>query len=136
MTPTATPALCDTVLTAAAAVAATRLEVASTTGCNVGDKIRINPGGSNQEDKQISGIGIGSIVLQTQLAKAHAVGERVVEITATPSPTVSSGAFPQTGGSDGSSGMSWSLLAALLAAAVAFVAGGGFLTLRYVRDPR
>ena len=69
----------STTLTGGAAAGDTELFVASTAGFGIGDSIRINPGGSNQEDNTIAGF--ASIILQTPLQNDHSAGETVVRLS-------------------------------------------------------
>ncbi len=88
--PLSTPPSCPpigsfvTSLAAAASAGNAELAVASTTGFNVGDRIRINPGGANEEDNEIAGF--GSVLLSSPLEFDHAAGELVIEISGSPSP--------------------------------------------------
>ncbi|MEN9225693.1 MAG: hypothetical protein Q6M54_09495, partial [Thermostichus sp. DRC_bins_24] len=62
----------------------TRLPTSSIVGFQIGDRIRIDPGGTRQEDNQISGFGSLLLVSPTQFP--HSAGERVIRIVATPTP--------------------------------------------------
>jgi len=63
-------------LTIDAGSSSTELTVSDTRGFLVGDLIRINPGGANQEDNRI--VGFGSILLATPLQFDHMTGEPVI----------------------------------------------------------
>lgn len=71
--------LSGTILNADTAKGAATLETASTQGFAAGDFIRVNPGGENEEDNRI--MGLGSIHLTTPLQFDHLTGEWVVNIT-------------------------------------------------------
>ncbi len=73
------PRVAQTLITAVAAAGATFLEVADQVGFAVGDTIRINPGGPNEEDKTVTAV--GSLVLESPLQFDHDIGEPVVNIT-------------------------------------------------------
>lgn len=133
-TPTKAPTTCNTTLTAAAAVGAKTITVASASGCAAGDTIRIGTG-SAQEDAKIASVSGTTITLVAGLTKAHASGETVVEVTATSGGGSTPGAQPATGaGSSG--GTSSVLLIALAAAGVALlaVAGGSLALARSRRE--
>ena len=57
------------------------IEVSSTTGFHVGDNIKINPGGVNEEDNVITGF--GSMLLQNPLQFDHFIGEVVLNLNPT-----------------------------------------------------
>ena len=57
------------------------LEVSSTNGFYIGDNIRINPGGVNEEDNIITGF--GSLLLQNPLQFDHSIGEVVLNLNPT-----------------------------------------------------
>ncbi|MCF2971975.1 hypothetical protein L1047_12295 [Synechococcus sp. Nb3U1] len=69
-----------------------RLPTSSIVGFQIGDRIRIDPGGTRQEDNQISGFGSLLLVNPTQFP--HSAGERVIRIVATPLPTPSPSPSP------------------------------------------
>ena len=71
---------------------ATRLPTSSVVGFQVGDRIRIDPGGTRQEDNQISGFGSMLLVAPTRFP--HSAGERVIRIVATPTPQPSPSPTP------------------------------------------
>lgn len=76
-------------LTEPAGAGATRLEVASNDGFEVGDTVTVNPGGENEETATVTGF--GSLILAAPLAKSHEVGELVVgpqSLEATPVPQI------------------------------------------------
>ena len=73
--------LVTTTLTANALAGSQTLEVASTNGFNIGDNIKINPGGPNEETNTI--IGFGSMLIQTPLQFDHSAGEIVLNLTPT-----------------------------------------------------
>lgn len=78
----------STVLTQSTGLGEEKIEVASMDGFNVGDLITINPGGSNEETKQITAF--GSFILDSPLQFGHEAGEPVwlgSSDTPTPSPT-------------------------------------------------
>jgi hypothetical protein len=70
-----------TTLTAQALAGSQALEVESINGFNIGDDIKINPGGPNEETNTITGF--GSLLLQTPLQFDHSVGEIVLNLTPT-----------------------------------------------------
>ena len=70
-----------TTLTAQALAGSQALEVESINGFNIGDNIKINPGGPNEETNTITGF--GSLLLQTPLQFDHSVGEIVLNLTPT-----------------------------------------------------
>jgi photosystem II stability/assembly factor-like uncharacterized protein len=73
--------LVTTTLTADALAGSQTLEVASINGFNIGDNIKINPGGLNEENNTI--IGFGSMLIQTSLQFDHSAGEIVLNLTPT-----------------------------------------------------
>lgn len=73
--------LVTTTLTAQALAGSQTLEVESINGFNIGDNIKINPGGPNEETNTITGF--GSLLLQTPLQFDHSVGEIVLNLTPT-----------------------------------------------------
>jgi len=84
----------STMLEVAAAAGAPLIQPLSQQGFHIGDTIRLNPGGPNEEDNVITGI--GSFVLQTELLHSHDAGEAIAKVlevpdyvpqTPTPSPT-------------------------------------------------
>jgi len=70
-----------TTLTADALTGSQTLEVASISGFNIGDNIKINPGGLNEETNTITGF--GSILIQNPLQFDHSVGEIVLNLNPT-----------------------------------------------------
>ena len=92
----------QTVLIAPAARGSNVLQVGGNDGFAPGDLVRVNPGGPNQEDRRLAGL--GSLILCDGLAAEHQAGEAVVKLdvggktpcspTATPTDTSSS---PPTG---------------------------------------
>lgn len=68
-----------TSMTANASPGATEIQVGSTGGFEVGGYIRINPGGENQEDNQVTGF--GSLLLAAPLKYEHSSGEKVVVLS-------------------------------------------------------
>ena len=70
-----------TTLTAQALAGSQALEVASINGFNIGDNIKINPGGPNEETNSITGF--GSLLLQNPLQFDHSIGEIVLNLTPT-----------------------------------------------------
>jgi len=78
----------QTILTSPALAGETEIQVASTSGFQVGDTIRINPGGANEESAEVSGF--ASILLSAPLQFTHSIDEPVVLVappTATATPT-------------------------------------------------
>ncbi|MCJ2544168.1 hypothetical protein [Thermostichus vulcanus] len=75
----------------------TRLPTSSIVGFQIGDRIRIDPGGTRQEDNQISGFGSLLLVSPTQFP--HSAGERVIRIVATPTPLPTPSPTPSPTGS-------------------------------------
>ncbi|MBE0572745.1 MAG: T9SS type A sorting domain-containing protein [Ignavibacteriaceae bacterium] len=73
--------LVTTTLTAQALAGSQALEVESINGFNIGDDIKINPGGPNEETNTITGF--GSLLLQTPLQFDHSIGEIVLNLTPT-----------------------------------------------------
>ena len=73
----------QTTLTGGVSSGQTTIQVAGVSGFSVGDGIRFNPGGANQEDNQITGF--GSIHLASPLQFHHDAGEPVGQILAPPS---------------------------------------------------
>jgi photosystem II stability/assembly factor-like uncharacterized protein len=73
--------LVTTTLTAQALAGSQALEVASINGFNIGDNIKINPGGPNEETNTITGF--GSMLLQNPLQFDHSIGEIVLNLTPT-----------------------------------------------------
>jgi len=69
------------VLTADVVAGSQTLEVSSSTGFNIGDNIKINPGGVNEEDNVITGF--GSMLLQSPLQYDHFIGEIVLNLNPT-----------------------------------------------------
>lgn len=67
--------------TADAVAGSQTLEVSSTTGFYIGDNIKINPGGVNEEDNVITGF--GSMLLQNPLQYDHSIGENVLNLNPT-----------------------------------------------------
>lgn len=61
----------------------TEIPVKSTEGFQVGNYIRINPGGMNEEDNKIKDF--ASIILNSPLQFTHGVGEKIVSIQASES---------------------------------------------------
>jgi subtilisin family serine protease len=74
-------AQCRTTLSADLPAGATVLPVASQQGCQIGDHIAINPGGSTEERSVISGF--GSIIIDQPTKNLHRAGEAVVRIAVT-----------------------------------------------------
>ena len=70
-----------TTLTAEAVTGSQSLEVSSTTGFYIGDNIKINPGGANEEENVITGF--GSFLLQNPLQYDHFIGEVVLNLNPT-----------------------------------------------------
>jgi probable HAF family extracellular repeat protein len=70
-----------TTLSADVAAGSQAIEVSSTTGFNIGDNIKINPGGVNEEDNVITGF--GSLLLQNPLQFDHFIGEVVLNLNPT-----------------------------------------------------
>jgi probable HAF family extracellular repeat protein len=70
-----------TTLTADVVAGSQSIEVSSTTGFNIGDNIKINPGGVNEEDNVITGF--GSFLLQNSLQYDHFIGEVVLNLNPT-----------------------------------------------------
>ena len=70
-----------TTLTAQALAGSQALEVESINGFNIGDNIKINPGGPNEETNSITGF--GSLLLQTPLQFDHSIGEIVLNLSPT-----------------------------------------------------
>jgi hypothetical protein len=66
-------------LIAPAAAGTSILDVGDVSIYSLANKVRINPGGSNEEDRTITGF--GSLVLDSPLAFGHAAGEPVVIIS-------------------------------------------------------
>lgn len=73
--------LTTTTLTADATAGSQTLEVSSTNGFYVGNNIKINPGGINEEDNTI--MGFGSFLLQNPLQFDHLIGEIVLNLNPT-----------------------------------------------------
>ena len=73
--------LTTTTLTADAVAGSQTIEVSSTNGFYVGNNIKINPGGVNEEDNVITGF--GSMLLQNPLQFDHSVGEIVLNLNPT-----------------------------------------------------
>ena len=73
--------LVSTTLIAEAVSGSQALEVSSTNGFYVGDNIKINPGGENEEDNVITGF--GSFLLQNPLQYDHSTGETVINLNPT-----------------------------------------------------
>jgi photosystem II stability/assembly factor-like uncharacterized protein len=73
--------LVSTTLTAQALAGSQALEVESINGFNIGDNIKINPGGPNEETNTITGF--GSMLLQNPLQFDHSIGEIVLNLTPT-----------------------------------------------------
>jgi probable HAF family extracellular repeat protein len=73
--------LITTTLTADVVAGSQAIEVSSTTGFNIGDNIKINPGGVNEEDNVITGF--GSFLLQNPLQFDHSIGEIVLNLNPT-----------------------------------------------------
>lgn len=70
-----------TTLTTDVTAGSQTLEVSSLTGFNIGDNIKINPGGVNEEDNVITGF--GSMLLQNPLQFDHSIGEVVLNLNPT-----------------------------------------------------
>ena len=70
-----------TTLTAEAVTGSQSLEVSGTAGFYIGDNIKINPGGVNEEDNVITGF--GSMLLQNPLQYDHSLGEVVLNLKPT-----------------------------------------------------
>jgi probable HAF family extracellular repeat protein len=70
-----------TTLTADAVAGSQSIEVSSTNGFYVGNNIKINPGGTNEEDNTITGF--GSLLLQNPLQFDHSIGETVLNLNPT-----------------------------------------------------
>ena len=66
-------------LSADAGAGSAAIQVSSIQGILVGDLIRINPGGENQEDNLVEGF--GSLLLATPLQFDHVIGEPVIVIS-------------------------------------------------------
>lgn len=73
--------LTTTTLTADAVAGSQAIEVSSTNGFYVGNNIKINPGGVNEEDNVITGF--GSMLLQNPLQSDHSTGEIVINLNPT-----------------------------------------------------
>jgi hypothetical protein len=73
--------IATTTLSADVAAGGQAIEVSSTTGFNIGDNIKINPGGVNEEDNVITGF--GSFLLQNSLQYDHFIGEVVLNLNPT-----------------------------------------------------
>jgi probable HAF family extracellular repeat protein len=69
------------ILTADATTGTQVIEVSTTTGFSIGDNIKINPGGENEEDNIITGF--GSMLLQNPLQYDHFIGEVVLNLNPT-----------------------------------------------------
>ena len=72
-----------TALAAPAEAGQTAIDPASTIGFAVGDFIRLNPGGENEEENEV--VGFASILLASPLQFDHQAGEPVVKLSAPPS---------------------------------------------------
>jgi len=70
-----------TILSADVVAGSMAIEVSNTTGFNIGDNIKINPGGVNEEDNVITGF--GSLLLQNPLQFDHFIGEVVLNLNPT-----------------------------------------------------
>ncbi len=88
--PTTMPSETETI--AGAAAGDSEIDVASAAGFNVGDFISINPGGTNEEIKGITGF--GSFLLDSPLDFDHDVGEPII-LTTEPTPTATATPFAQ-----------------------------------------
>jgi len=88
-------ATCNTTLGQAASAGADSIMVATTTGCDIGDKIVLNQGENNGECQEIKSVAAvaPALYLVGMLAYDHSIRETVVEVTvcptatATPTPT-------------------------------------------------
>jgi len=107
---------------------ATVLEVASTAGFAAGDVIRMNPGGSNQEDNEIASL--GSIVLSSPLQYPHEAGEPVVRTSVGAGPVGGVAELPDVAGYSAPNHIPLAALAA--AALVAITAGTWYARRRWL----
>lgn len=64
------------IVSASASPGATVLQIADTRGFVAGSRIQINPGGANQENNRV--VGLGSLLLAAPLQYSHQAGEPVV----------------------------------------------------------
>jgi hypothetical protein len=82
-------AACNTTLLQAASAGADNIMVSDATGCDIGDKIVLNQGESNEECQEIERVPVGAnaLYLVGTLAYDHSQGETVVEVTVCPTPT-------------------------------------------------
>jgi hypothetical protein len=70
--------------------------VSDATGCDIGDKIVLNQGGSNEECQEIERVAAGANALYVvgTLAYGHSQGETVVEVPVCPTPTATATPTP------------------------------------------
>ncbi len=80
---------CNTTLAQAASAGADSIMVSDATGCDIGDKIVINQGESNEECQQIESLVAGTpmLYLYGTLHNAHGAREDVIEVGECPTPT-------------------------------------------------
>jgi hypothetical protein len=80
---------CNTTLLQAASAGADSIMVSEATGCDIGDKIVLNQGESNEECQEIERVpaGANALYLVGTLAYGHSQGETVVEVPVCPTPT-------------------------------------------------
>lgn len=81
-------ATCNTTLAQAASAGADVVTVGNATGCDIGDEIVLNQGGSTEECQEIESVGpfAPTLYLVGTLAHDHSRGESVVEVPACPTP--------------------------------------------------
>jgi hypothetical protein len=82
-------ATCSSTLLQAASAGADNIMVSDATGCDIGDKIVLNQGESNEECQEIERVPVGAnaLYLVGTLAYDHSQGETVVEVPVCPTPT-------------------------------------------------
>ncbi|MEO8538798.1 MAG: Ig-like domain-containing protein [bacterium] len=78
-TPTNPPSAATNTLTSGAPAGATTLTMNAPAGFAIGDRVTINPGGSNEETLTISGL--NPLTFATPLAFSHVAGETIVKAT-------------------------------------------------------
>jgi hypothetical protein len=82
-------ATCNTALAQEAGAGTDSIMVSDASGCDIGDKIVLNQGESNEECQQIERVAAGApaLYLHGTLDNAHGAGEAVIEVGECPTPT-------------------------------------------------
>ncbi len=97
-TPTPTPPPLETSLSLPIEAGQDRLEIGSTQGFSVGDTIVVDPGTAIEESNNVSGLGVGTIIVASPVRFSHSAGAVIVRIRqAPPNPD---GSPPGNGGGE------------------------------------